>query len=76
MSEHSAEDKERAEKCEAVGKAVMAALEPFAVSDPSAMIIGTAAVLGAMIAATDNPTLSYSRATQAICGIMTGELLD
>lgn len=76
MSEHSAEDVERAERCKAVGKAVMAALEPFADSDPTATIIGTAVALGAMIAVTDNPTLSYSRATQAICGIMTGELLD
>lgn len=76
MSKHSIDDKERAERCKAIAAAVMGALEPFAESDPSAAIIGTAAALGAMIAVTENPTLSYSRATQTICGIMTGELLD
>lgn len=75
MSDHSAEDKERADRCKAVAAAVMAAVEPFAENDPSAAIIGVSAALGAMIAVTDNPTLSYSRATQAICGIMTGEFL-
>lgn len=75
MSEHSAEEVERATRCKAIGVAVMKAMEPFD-GDPSAMIIGVAAALGAMIAVTENPTLVYSRATQVICGIMTGELLD
>lgn len=76
MTEHSSGDAKRAEQCKAVGQAVIAALEPFATLDPGIMIIGIACALGAGITATGNPELSYMRATAAIRGIMSGELLD